>query len=558
MIKSDFQETEKYLSSLIPIKSVGMRLTRIKHLLNLLGNPEKKFPVVHVGGTAGKGSTAFLIASLFSAAGYKVGLHLSPHLQYVGERLQINNQPISPRRLVDLVEKIKPLAERMGQDRKLGKPSYFEFTVAATFLYFAQEKVDLAVVEVGLGGTLDGTNVVDPLISVITNIQKDHTEILGNKILEIAKDKAGIIKEGRIVVSGVTQKEVCSLFEKISRQKHARLLLSTKDFNFKIKKINENGEIFDLQTPRNLYKNLSLSLLGGHQVKNATLAIVAAEELQKFDFRLPEKILRKTLSQAQFPGRLEKVQASPLVFLDGAHNPSKMQSLTKALKIIFPRKKIISVVAIKKGKNLQNTLKHLNKISQQFILTTFQVETDTLQAGLAATDPQELTKNITSKEIMIEAKAKNAVRKALKIAHSQDLVLVTGSLYLVGEVRDLWYPRGEILRKQSMFSGSGKRKNFATQVYQAIKRIPKGKVATYGQIAKIVGNPGAARAVGRTLNKNPFAPIVPCHRVVGSDGHLTGFAKGLKAKEKLLKSEGVKIIKNRINLKEHLWGHLND
>jgi len=553
MISQDFLKVQNYLTSLIPVEPKKVDLENIKYFLGLLGNPEQKFASVHVGGTAGKGSAAFLISSLLSSAGYKVGLHLSPHLEVVTERMQINGHLISQKRFCDLVSRLRGKAEEMKR-KKGACPSYFEFLVAAAFVYFAEEKVDLAVVEVGLGGKLDGTNVLNPLVSVITNVEKDHTEILGKTLLKIAQDKAGIIKEGKTVVSAMTQTRVRDLIEKVSQEKRAKLLLADRDFTFKIKRTDEKGETFDLKTPQNFYSDLSLSLLGNYQVKNASLAIVVCEELKKFNFHLPEEVLRTTLSQVRFAGRLEKVESQPLVFLDGAHNPAKMRSLIGSLQKIFPQKKVLSVVAIKKGKDIKNMLKSLVKITRLFIFTTFQIETDTGQSGTNASSPKEISQALFAKApFLIEPCAKKAVQKALKIARQDDLVLITGSLYLVGEVRDLWYSQKEVLAKQTMFPQSEAGNDFPHQVYDVAKKIPKGKVTTYGRIAKILGKSGAARAVGQALGKNPCAPIIPCHRVVASNGHLCGFAQGLKAKEKLLEKEGVKVVNSRVDLRKHLW-----
>lgn len=553
MISQDFSEAQKYLTSLIPAKQRKLDLKNIRYFLDLLGNPEKKFPSVHVGGTAGKGSTCFLIASLLSQAGYKVGLHLSPHLQVVTERMQINDRLISKDRFCELVVRLKTKAEEMKRKRGL-RPSYFEFLVAASFLYFAEEKVDLAVVEVGLGGRLDGTNVLDPLMAVVTNVEKDHTEILGKTFLKIAQEKAGIIKERKTVVSGVTQKEVRDFLTEVSRQKKAKLLLVGRDFVFGIKQVNEEGVVFDLKTPHNFYPNLSLSLLGEHQARNVSLAIVVCEELKRFKFYLPEKTLRKTLSQLRLAGRLEKVADKPLVFLDGAHNPAKMRSLAKGIQTIFPQKKILAVVAIKKGKDIKNTLKPLAKIAQKFIFTTFQGETDTGKSGINSALPQNLAPILSPKRpFSLEPQAKKAVWAALKAARRDNLVIITGSLYLVGEVRDIWYPEKEVLCQRRMFVAPKGKENFFGQVYQLVRKIPQGRVVTYGQIAKVLGQPKAARVVGWALHKNPCAPIVPCHRVVAQGGHLRGFARGLKEKEKLLRKEGIKIIGSRVNLKKYLF-----
>src|SRR3989344_7954159 len=227
----DYYACRVWLESFIPqtYSRENLGLERIEYLLKLLGNPEKKFKSIHVGGTSGKGSTCFYIARILQLKKYKIGLHLSPHLVYIGERMQINGKEISVSRLVRLINEIKPLVEQMRASQ-LGKPSYFEILVALSFKYFADSKVDFAVVEVGLGGRLDATNVLQPQIALITNVGLDHTEILGNSVEKIAEEKAGIIKNGVPVVTGVlpssgslTSGKALKIIEKVAKAKKSKL-----------------------------------------------------------------------------------------------------------------------------------------------------------------------------------------------------------------------------------------------------------------------------------------------------------------------------------------------
>ena len=245
---STFKEANEYLETLIPktyVTTHALKLERVIYLLKLLNNPHRKFKSIHIGGTSGKGSTAYFLSQLLTGQGYKVGLTISPHLQSVRERFQINGKLISEEKLIFYVNKIRPLVEKTEKDLRLGRPTYFESLVALAFDYFAREKVDIAVVEVGLGGKLDATNVIQPLISIITNVDLDHTDILGDTVEKIARDKSGIIKEGSPVVSGARQLAVKNIIAKKCAENKSRLFLINKEFNYKIKKTNFSGVSFD-------------------------------------------------------------------------------------------------------------------------------------------------------------------------------------------------------------------------------------------------------------------------------------------------------------------------
>lgn len=441
-----YHEARKYLESLIPDemnKRKGhLRLERISHLLSLLGNPEKTFKAIHVGGTSGKGSTAFLLSSLLSAAGYRVGLHLSPHLQVITERMQVNNRFISASRFCDLIESIKPFIERVDKEGSFGKPSYFEALVALSFQYFAMQKVDLAVIEVGLGGTLDATNVISPLVAIITNVDLDHTEILGDTVEEIAQDKAGIIKEGVKVVSGASQPSVISIIQKRCEEKQAPLMLLGKEVLIKEE---NSSSLFSIVTPKKEYRNLSLSFYGAHQKKNAALALGALEYLEEFGFFVSDEVICSTFAYLQFAGRIEIARRDPLLIFDGAHNAAKMKALVSALKAGFPKKRFTIIVGFKKGKDARSMLRILLPLSKKFVFTRFHSMTDTGKD--ISQDPQALTHIID--EIGQETVPREIQEEIA--AFPQGDVLVTGSLYLVGELRNRFYPWEKILKARTSF-----------------------------------------------------------------------------------------------------------
>lgn len=411
-----YGKAKRYLESLIPDPEArrqgNMRLDRIRHLLAFLGNPQNQFKSVHIGGTSGKGSTAYLISSFLARAGYKVGLHLSPHLQVITERMQINNRFISENDFDRLVNEIQPLVDRVGREGGFGNPSYFEVLVALSFHYFAIKKVDIAVIEVGLGGTLDATNVIHPLVAVITNVDLDHTEILGSTVEKIASDKAGIIK-GRIdVVTGATQPGVLEIIEQRCKQKHAKL---TK-----------------------------LALSGLFQEQNTELALAVIKTLEKHGFFVSDEIIKKTLREATFAGRLEIVKKDPLTILDGAHNPTKMQALVKALQQLFPKAKFTSIVGFKKGKDAESMIKELLPVTSKFVLTRFHLTTDT--GGDMSVDPKKIAEMVRD----MRSSTPYIIQEQEAILPSSK-TLFTGSLYLVGEFRNRWYPWQKVLENRTWY-----------------------------------------------------------------------------------------------------------
>lgn len=472
---TNYQEAVGYLESFIGkvifnVKENPDPLARMRLFLKLLGNPEKKFSSVLVGGTSGKGSTATILSQILHTAGYKTGLTISPHLQSVTERIQLDCLPISEREFTLLLRDLEPVIEAMRK-MPIGVPSYFEIVVAMAFVYFAQKKVDIAVAEVGMGGEFDATNTLSPLIAVLTNVSLDHTQILGNTVEEIARTKAGIIKSLKFkvknyklaVVSGVRQPSVVEIVKKRCEEKGALLKLFEKDFRIGIKSVTEQGSKFDFQNENIFFPDLFLSLPGEFQAENSALAIEAALNLRKFDFVISEESIRKALGAVSFAGRFEifvsrdsvskgaKVGhenfiSSPrnapiqIIVLDGAHNSAKMKAFLNSVKKLFPGKKKIFVAAFKNDKDIKKLLKQILKEADVLILTEFGGKTD---VGLhTATSAEKLFEQAREMEkdvlLFAEKNSKKAMEKAFFQAKKMvnSLIIVTGSLYLVGEVRE--------------------------------------------------------------------------------------------------------------------------
>lgn len=418
-------------------KDINLKLERISHLLKLVNDPQKSYPTIHVGGTSGKGSTATMISSILTAAGYKTGLHTSPHLQIINEGYQINNQIVPTIKLQTLLEELQPAIQEVEIRNPFGSPSYFEVQVALALYLFMKENVDVAVVEVGLGGTLDATNIIDAEIAVITNIGLDHTDILGNTIELIAKDKAGIIKPGQIVISGLTQPSTQKIIAERSRDKNAEVWQCNKEITIKYQ--TEEG-VFSIFLPDKAYSNLHTNLLGDFQVKNAACAIAA---VHAFDSSIPEILILKGLNQVNIPGRMEIIQENPTVLLDGAHNPEKISAASIAVSKLFPDKKRIIIFALKKGKKYKDIIPYIVSNGTILITTSFSTELwhpfnpEKLAVYARKLDP--------SLEIHIQPDPLKALETAYHLADPDDLIWVTGSLYLIGNIRNYWHPPIELL-----------------------------------------------------------------------------------------------------------------
>ena len=393
-------------------------LSRISTALAHLGNPHEALNIVHVAGTNGKGSTCSILASIFRAAGMKTGLYTSPYLDSFTNRFGLDGQDITPDELVSVVEDIKPTADREGLTQ-------FEFITALAFYYYKSRQVDMLVLEVGLGGRFDATNVVTPLVSAITNIGFDHMEILGDTLGKIAYEKAGIIKPGVPIVTATESPEALRVITDIAQAKGAPLRVWGRDFYSKPTSGNLNGQTFDYSGWADL-ENLELKMLGPHQVVNAGLAIDVALGLQ---VSLKTEQLREGLRNANWPGRFEVMRTSPLVIMDGAHNSHGVLALSRTLEALLPNRRIRLVAGILRDKKPRDLLRML----EPYVLKVYACAPDIPRA----TDATELA-NIAREIGLVAApyqSVADALRTALHDASAGDVVLVAGSLYTVSEAR---------------------------------------------------------------------------------------------------------------------------
>jgi dihydrofolate synthase/folylpolyglutamate synthase len=441
-----YRETIEYLYALQK-HGIKLALSNSVELMELMGNPHRKFRSVHIAGTNGKGSTSAFIAGMLRAAGHRVGLYTSPHLVSFTERIRINNVPISEERTVELAQRVRERYQRPPTAAAALNPTFFEVTTAMAFTCFAEEGVDIAVIETGMGGRLDATNVIAPLVSVITNIDREHTEFLGSALEQIAAEKAGIIKPGVPVVTGAAQPGVLRVIEREAAARQAPLYLLDRDFG--AGHITPGGgQRFDYRGIRTACGGLSIALLGSYQVSNACLALAAIECLRDAGIAVDEPALRRGLEQARWEGRLERVARRPDIYLDGAHNPASARMLAGAVnEMKRAYRRLVLVIGILADKDHRGILSELVPLADRVIVTRPGYARAMDTAALSA-DVRALHGSVDTAETVGEA-----IVKAQAAAAPDDLVLITGSLYVVGDARAALVEHGRAAQALSGLKG---------------------------------------------------------------------------------------------------------
>ena len=397
---------------------IDLGLDRMRQTLALFNHPENQFPSLHIAGTNGKGSTAALLNNILQQAGYRTALYTSPHLESFTERIRIGHEEIAQAEVVSLADEI------WQRTAEANVPlTFFEFITVMAFIYFARNRVNVAVIEVGLGGRLDATNVVTPLVSVITTIAKDHEAYLGPDELSIAREKGGIIKPRIPVICGKVSEPVTEVLQEIARLRESPAYFLGTSFSFLLK----NERLFDYIGIKQNLSGLALALRGRHQLANASLALAALELVNEY-FPVPQVALRYGLETVQWPGRLELISERPLVILDGAHNPEGVRALADALIELRQGRKIKLLFATMADKEWQLMLEMLAKLADEMIFTRVSME--------RSADPELLAKNIP---VPIPSRviqdSQTALAALLDRAQPDDILVVAGSLYLLGEVR---------------------------------------------------------------------------------------------------------------------------
>jgi dihydrofolate synthase / folylpolyglutamate synthase len=442
-IETQYNQALDYLYSYVDyslkhiseLAKAEFNLDRMFALMEELGNPQEKYRIIHVAGTKGKGSVAALCASALKAAGYKTGLYTSPHLWDYVERIQINDEPISHEQLIQLVEEVKPAVA------KIPKLTTFEITTALGFLAFAKNDVSAAVIEVGLGGRLDATNVVTPKVSVITSLSYDHMAVLGNTLAEIAGEKAGIIKQGIPVVSAPQTQEALEVLERIAKQKHSPFILVGKDVRFERLASSLDGQSlrlssfpFPLSTQPPTVE-LAIPLLGSHQIENAAIAYMA---LKTSGIPLSEEAIQKGFSRVKWPARFEILRREPPVVIDSAHNRDSALRLRQTLDEYFPEIPVILIFCALEDKDITGILEELKPRLECVVAT----QADHPRAPSADWTAEQVKKvGIPVESVTPVA---DALERALELAGTQKLVLSAGSVAFAGEVSMAWRKRNEM------------------------------------------------------------------------------------------------------------------
>ncbi|MCR4322317.1 MAG: bifunctional folylpolyglutamate synthase/dihydrofolate synthase [Candidatus Brocadiaceae bacterium] len=456
-------------------------LDRMVKMLEYAGNPHKSFPSIHITGTKGKGSTAIMMSTILEHAGLKTGLFTSPHLIDLKERIQINRQNISEHEFTSNLNEFRPYIQHLRETEPSASPTFFEILTAIAMLYFKKKLVEMAVLEVGLGGRLDSTNVVIPHVSIITNVGFDHTAILGNTLSSIAYEKAGIIKQGVPVVSTVEDSEALSVIEKTCKEKDARLYLLGRDIWVEeVQSIHENksalhrhdhrtildfvvsaqsndfglrnaelslnpkvqnpkseirspkserGLMCTIKTWRHTYPDIFLPLIGAHQAKNCALVLGALEIMrEQGTISIDDETIRNALVQVHCPARVEVIGKNPLIILDYAHTVDSMKFLRESLLENFTFNKLILVLGFSQDKDLDNILKEIITVGNSIIVTK--------SRNPRAAPPEDLyqrIENLCGKQAEITDNTQDAVTAAKRMASKEDLICITGSAYVAGE-----------------------------------------------------------------------------------------------------------------------------
>ncbi len=412
-------------------------LKRMEEMMAFAGNPHKKGKCAHITGTNGKGSTATIIASVFKELGLKTGLFTSPHLIYLGERMKVNDRMISQAMFVQLINRVKPYIDRIILKNTTLMPTFFEIVTAIAFLYFEKEKADISVLEVGMGGRLDSTNIILPEISVITPIGYDHTDRLGHTLDRIAYEKAGIIKEGVPVVSSMQEPEALSVISKTCKEKNVRLYLVGRDIVINDIKVTKRNDVYgtecEIRTWRNKYKNIFLPLIGQHQIENCAIAIGALEVLSETGvIKAGNEMVINALTKVKCPVRIEVVSENPLVVLDTAHTVSSMKILRESIKENLSFKKLIVVIGLSEDKDIAGVLREIACATDDLILTRTGNPREAAPEQMAV-----MAKRFYHKKPIVIEDIDEALKEAKKIANKNDLICITGSFFLAGKVKKL-------------------------------------------------------------------------------------------------------------------------
>jgi len=412
-------------------------LDRMRLLLKYLGNPHLKFKTAHVAGTKGKGSTCTMLACMLQAGGYNVGLYTSPHLVDVRERIRVNAEMISPQDLVDYVKRVEPILKKMAEDR----PTFFEIFTAISFAYFADKKVDIAVIETGLGGRLDSTNVITPEVTGITSISRDHMSVLGNTTSKIAEEKAGIFKKDVPAVTCQQDNDVANVLRRVAGNVKTNLQFVGSDIEFSYRfecarPIGPHMRVC-LSTEQSRFEHLAVPLMGEHQAVNCGLALAMLDKLKARGFPFDDAKAVEGLAKLKLPGRLEVVSRDPHVIIDGAHNAASVQCLIRGIGQHIPYDSMVVVFGCNCDKDVDGMLEQISLGADKVIFTK-------ARNNPKSSLPEELAAIYTErygKMAQVAQTFTEAMSIAIRAISREDLITITGSFYLIGEAKQYFIDR---------------------------------------------------------------------------------------------------------------------
>jgi dihydrofolate synthase/folylpolyglutamate synthase len=415
-------------------KRLGMRpgLDSIKTLLRLLGSPQDSYKSVHVTGTNGKGSTSAMTASILRESGYRVGLFTSPHLSSWTENVNVDGDDISFEEMDAVLGTVRSKVDELD-GLGVRHPTHFEVLVAACFLHFKERGVEYAVIEVGMGGRDDATNVIPSSVSVLTNVSLEHTAWLGDTVEKIARVKAGILREGTAIVTAAIQPEVINVLETVAAEKKSELIRVGQDYIPIPSMIDLGSQGFHLVTPDGQISDLRIPLLGTHQILNAACAVAAVYYLD--DSNINEGAIREGLKKVRWPGRFEIVARNPLVILDGAKDARAAERLKETVRTYLPGLDVFTVFGVSSDKDIGSMVRNLADVTGRFIITEHRVRERTTSAAVIE---EAVEKTGVPYEVVVPVHS--ALETALGMALETDVILIAGSVFLVGEAREYWHP----------------------------------------------------------------------------------------------------------------------
>ncbi|MFH1480059.1 MAG: folylpolyglutamate synthase/dihydrofolate synthase family protein [Pseudomonadota bacterium] len=424
-MKRGHSSYKKALQYLYGLQKYGIKfgLNKTSNLMKAFGDPHKGQAYIHIAGSNGKGSVSAMMESILRKSGLKVGFYSSPHLVRFTERIRINGEEIPPEKVATLTEELISMMDPSDP------PTFFEVTTAMALIYFSREKTDVAIVEVGMGGRLDATNIIRPLVSVITNISLEHQFFLGRRLVDIAGEKGGIIKPGVDLVTGATQPNVLRLFQSLCKGKKAPFWKVGKDFRYRTK-----GSRVSYYGLKRRFQDIEIGLLGRFQARNAAIALGTTEIMEKKGITISSRDVVDGLRDTNWPGRMHIVSREPIIILDGAHNPAAIGRLADSVRHVYHYRRLILVMGVMADKDIPGIIREIIPIADRVIFTR--------PAYPRAAEPEVLMKAAEEydKPATVIPTIPEALDRAKELSDAEDLILVCGSLFTVGEALTYFYP----------------------------------------------------------------------------------------------------------------------